>query len=86
MIFYVQILLVEWVMQCHTQGLAPKTENHYVCLPSGREFYQKAFSISKAKRYGRIEVCYVKYARISQSALQEPEACVAATVEIISKS
>ena len=43
-------------------------------------------SISKAKRYGRIEGCYVKYARKSQSALQKPVACVAATVEIISRS
>jgi hypothetical protein len=44
-------------MQFQTQGLAPKTENHYTCRPSGREANQNFASISKAKRYGRIEVC-----------------------------
>ena len=73
-------------MQFHTQGLAPKTSNHYVCLPCERDSDQNLCSISNANRYGRTEECCSKYCRNSHSALQEPLVFANATTLIISKS
>ena len=73
-------------MQFHTHGLAPKTYSHYSCLPLVRYVDQKAFSTSKAKRYGRTVSCYVKYEAKSERALHKPVVEYPATVDISSNN